>query len=227
MSMMRAANDLLETGFSFFVMNSKSQLKKFAYDAYCRGEYLLATKLYELFREENPEFDAVAASFLAICYQECGQAFNSNRVLDEIFQNIQNEDDKFFYHLYRGRCKKMEGQFDEATISFRELIDSRPHSTLGYIYLADALIVIGKYQEAKACLLDSIERGADGERGDVYVNLGIVAISEQNLEEAKDCFLQALNVDPDCKASKFFLGQINEFLVIQKEVSVMTRTATD
>lgn len=110
-----------------------------------------------------------------------------------------------------GKLHKTQGQFEQAVHWFQKTIENCPNHTIGYIYLAGIWARRGDLNQAK----ELYRRATKCEEGDIdeaFLNLGGILLSEEKYEEAKDCFLRALQIDPQYKNAKLRLADVDAVL---------------
>ena len=94
-----------------------------------------------------------------------------------------------------GECARAARDFRGAEEWHKKAIEAEPDHTAGHIYLGALYAGMGKLEDAEKAHRDATKcsvRNVD----EAYLNLGFVLRAQGRLDEAKDCFVRALELDP-------------------------------
>jgi tetratricopeptide (TPR) repeat protein len=93
--------------------------------------------------------------------------------------------------------------------------ETNPASTGPWVMLGGFLANRQRFREA----CEILERGlnAEGDRDEVYYNLGLNKRTLGDLEGARECFQAALRITPDYSAVQSSLSDINEAIQLRDE----------
>ncbi len=114
-------------------------------------------------------------------------------------------------------CAKMgflfefQGDYEQAAAWHRQVIALTPGDATGYIFLGCAFARQGKLREAEAAHRSGTECD-HGRIEEAYHNLGLVLRAQGKLEEARECFQNALADDPECKEARDGIEDVIEAL---------------
>ena len=99
------------------------------------------------------------------------------------------------------------GDFDQAATWYRKAIEADPDHAGGRIYLGSILAKQGRLHEAEEVHRAAIrcEKGCIDE---AYLNLGFVLRALDRFQEAADCFREAIRLDPEYRAAKRALRDV-------------------
>ncbi|MBU0678106.1 MAG: tetratricopeptide repeat protein [Verrucomicrobia bacterium] len=108
------------------------------------------------------------------------------------------------FHIVQGETAAREGRFDDAVEQYQMVLTIYPqligaHRNLGLIHLRQKNYVAALKAFAEA------EKEGDTEVG-VVNNLGVAALHLDEVNQAEDAFLRALDIQPDYSAARFNLG---------------------
>ena len=118
----------------------------------------------------------------------------------------------------RGQSLTRRGQFEGAEHCFRRADHLNPNQTYILIPLAHATWMRGDLELAEARFREasSIE-GDEQDRDEALFNLGGVLVAQGRLEEAAQCYREALEISPDCEIAQFRLEDVERALELQRE----------
>ncbi|MHC4505360.1 MAG: tetratricopeptide repeat protein [Planctomycetota bacterium] len=115
-----------------------------------------------------------------------------------------------------GRLALAAGDFSGAEEWHRKAIEADPNHASGHIYLG-ALY-------ADMCRLDDAEKAyrkatecSDGCVDEAYFNLGLVLRAQDRLGEARDCFVRAVELDPEYEIAREALEDVEKALAYLSE----------
>ena len=111
-------------------------------------------------------------------------------------------------HLYRYR-----GDYPQAETWYQKAIDYDPTDATAYIYLGAALARQGKLREAESAHRAGT-RCEDGCIDEAYHNLGLVLRGQGRLREARECFVKAVEMDPEYADALEALDDVNIALMV-------------
>lgn len=124
---------------------------------------------------------------------------------------LMDEDPCWLPLVALGKLHKAQGRFEQAAHWFQKTVEAYPNHTIGYIYLAGIFARRGDLNQAA----ELYRRATDCEEGDIaeaFLNLGGVLLSQEKYQEAKECFVRALEIDPEYELAKLRLADVEAVL---------------
>jgi tetratricopeptide (TPR) repeat protein len=114
-----------------------------------------------------------------------------------------------------GKVCAHQGRFEEAEKWFRIATETNPDDTGPWVMLGAFLANRQRFREA----CEVLERGlhAEGDRDEVYYNLGLNKRTLGDLQGAQECFEAALRICPDYSLAQSSLSDITEALRLRDE----------
>jgi tetratricopeptide (TPR) repeat protein len=109
-------------------------------------------------------------------------------------------------HLFVAR-----GDFDQAAAWFRRAIEADPGDASYRIYLGAILARQGRLEEAEGVHRTAIACPA-GCIDEAYLNLGLVLRAQGRFRESADCLREALRIDPQYRAARIALRDVERCL---------------
>ena len=106
-------------------------------------------------------------------------------------------------HLFMNRC-----DVDSAARWYQKAIESAPHDATGYIFLGEAHAKQGNLVDAE----NVFRKGSqcpDGCIDEAYYNLGTTLRCQGRLHEAQDCYLRALELDPEYRNAQVAMDDVS------------------
>jgi len=112
-----------------------------------------------------------------------------------------------------GHLHERRGDFEQAMVWYRRMIEAIPADARGYVYLGGLLAKMGRLEEAEAIHRAATER-CDESRllHEAFVNLGLVLRAQGRLEEATHSFKEALRLNPGYRSAKKDLRDVERCL---------------
>ncbi len=110
-----------------------------------------------------------------------------------------------------GRLYRAQGNLKKAADWFRKAIEAKPEATPSRNYLGSALVRQGLHKEAEECHRRTTEC-PEGDIDEAYFNLGLVLRVQGRYEEARQCCLKALELDPNYKDVKHTLKDLEQVI---------------
>jgi tetratricopeptide (TPR) repeat protein len=110
-----------------------------------------------------------------------------------------------------GELFKFSGDYERAEHWYRRAIDAAPDDTQGYIYLGGMLARLGRLIEAEEVHRQGIQCSR-GYIDEAYLNLGLVLRARERFSEAAECFREAIRLDPEYRAAKQALRDVEHCL---------------
>ena len=120
-----------------------------------------------------------------------------------------SESKRYIVLAKMGHIFRFRGDYETAAEWYRKTIDSNPNDTTGYIFLGAALARQGKLDEAEA-VHRTATQCKEGCIDEAYHNLGLVLRGQGRLEESRECFTKALEIDPDYEVAQEALDDLIE-----------------
>jgi tetratricopeptide (TPR) repeat protein len=150
---------------------------------------------------------------LADNLRSIGRISEARRVLREIKEFPENK--AWLVNLHRGQTEHDAGNFQAAAYCLETAVEQNPKSTIPYVYLASAYSAVQQYEKA----IDVLKAGlsAEGNRDEVYLNLGYKYRALGRYQEAQEAFQNALKETPDYEEAAAALRDINSVLEILRE----------
>ena len=99
------------------------------------------------------------------------------------------------------------GDYDQAAEWYRKAIDADPADATYRIYLGAVLAKQGRLHEAEEAHRAAIGC-AEGCIDEAYLNLGLVLRAQERFQDAADCFREALRRDPEYRAARRALRDV-------------------
>jgi len=124
-------------------------------------------------------------------------------------------DTSWLVHLYKGQLYVDLGHFDLGISSFQNAVLGNPTNTGPYIFLASAYARDRKPEKAIEVLLRALE--VEGNRDEVFVNLGLNYRTLGNYVLAKDAFTEALKISPDDERTQHRLNDVIGALKVNQQ----------
>ena len=109
------------------------------------------------------------------------------------------------------------GDYPQAEVWYRQVIEAKATRASGYIYLGSALVSQGRLDEAETAFRDAT-RCTGGCIDEAYANLGWVLRAQGRFAEAADCLTHALNLDPKDRAVRKALRDVTLALKTQNRI---------
>ncbi len=110
-----------------------------------------------------------------------------------------------------GRLYRAQGNLKKAANWFRKAIEAKPETTPSRIILGGTLITRGFLIEAEECYRCATEC-PEGDIDEAFLNLGLVLRVQGRYEEARQCCLKALELDPNYKDAKYALKDLEKVI---------------
>ena len=118
----------------------------------------------------------------------------------------------------KGQSLVRRGHFEEAEYCHQRAKRLNPSRTHIWIHLASATWMRGDLELAEARFRDALEvEDEEHLRDEALFNLGGVLVALGNLEEAAQCYREALEISPDYEIARFRLEDVERALELQRE----------
>lgn len=124
-------------------------------------------------------------------------------------------DKAWLINVQRGQLEQDSGNFQAAAYCLETAVEQNPESTIPYIYLASAYSAMEQHDKAIDTLKAALR--AEGDRDEVYLNLGYRLRAVRRYEEAREAFQQALNITPNYADAEEALRDVDSALEIFNE----------
>jgi tetratricopeptide (TPR) repeat protein len=119
-------------------------------------------------------------------------------------------------HIQLGLALTDQGKLEEAAAAHREVLRLRPDSIAALSHLGILLEELSQPEQGRALLERAIQLGpADYQ---VHVHYGMSLANQGRVAEAREHFLQALAIQPNCSAAHFFLARDGQQPFTKEEV---------
>ena len=151
--------------------------------------------------EHGPAWLVVGRALVGLArYEEAEQAFA--KAID-----LCPPDKRQYPFFQMGHLFRAAGDFDLAADWYRRAIAADPDDATGLIFLGGMLAKQGRFAEA-----EEIHRAAtacgEGCIDEAFLNLGFVLRARGRFAEAADCFREAIRLDPDYRAARRALRDV-------------------
>ncbi|MEM4307900.1 MAG: tetratricopeptide repeat protein [Thermoplasmata archaeon] len=132
--------------------------------------------------------------------------------------------------IYRGNLRFENGDFDGAISCYNEALKLSPENVAAMYNKANALLQIGRNEEALKILEKLVKQNPDIE--EIWNNLGNIYARRGKIEEAVEAYTRAIDLNPDYTVARYNLGMvlaqkgeyagaINQFIyVLEREAMV-------
>jgi tetratricopeptide (TPR) repeat protein len=142
-----------------------------------------------------------------------GKIAEARRVLREIKEFPG--DKAWLVNLYRGKVEEDSGDLQAAIYRYETAVEQNPNSTVPYVYLALAYSAIQQYEKAIEVLKGGL--AAEGDRDEIYLNLGYQYRATGRYQEAREAFHNALKITSDYKEANVALRNVDSALDVLRE----------
>ena len=122
------------------------------------------------------------------------------------------EERRHFPLCMMGQLYRFRGDYEKAAEWHTNAIEAAPTDTQGYIYLGGVLALQGRLREAEEVHRKATETCYEGCVDEAFFNLGLVLRAQERFEEAAACFREAIHLDPDYRAAKKALRDVERCL---------------
>ena len=151
---------------------------------------------------------------------ELSRFSEAENAFDQALQNCEDERQwQSIIYSSRGDLNKRRGNYAEAEKWYLKSIEATPEHIWNHIFLGVVLFRRGDLKASEERQRTAIEIGGE-ETDEAYLNLGGVLMAQERYEEARECYLRAIELCPDYKQAKLRLRDVNKILKIRP-------TATD
>ena len=114
---------------------------------------------------------------------------------------------------YLGHMAREAGDYGQAASWYRKAIAAAPDDAGGHIFLGAVLAKQGRLSQVEAAHREAT-RCTYGCVDEAFHNLGLVLRAQERFEEAAECFREAIQLDPDYRAARRALRDVE--LVVTK-----------
>jgi tetratricopeptide (TPR) repeat protein len=142
-----------------------------------------------------------------------GRIAEARRVMREIKEFPENK--AYIVNIQRGKIEEDSGDLPAAIYRYETAVEQNPGSTVPYVYLACAYSAMQQYEKAIEVLKAGL--AAEGDRDEVFLNLGYKYGTIGRYQEAREAFQNALKEFPDYEEAAVALWDINSALEILQE----------
>jgi tetratricopeptide (TPR) repeat protein len=184
---------------------SSEQLRKELCDAFDADQPAATIVLARKVLEEIPDH-APTLTRLGHALSELANYAEAETVLNQALENC-GESKRYIVLAKLGHLSKFRGNYEAAVEWYRKSIASNPDDAAGYIYLGAVLARQGKLDDAETAHCSATECSS-GCIDEAYHNLGLVLRGQGRLEESRECFRKALEIDPDYGAAQKALDDV-------------------
>lgn len=116
-----------------------------------------------------------------------------------------------------GNLYKESGEYDQAAEWYRRAIAAAPNDAGFYLLLGGNFARQSRFAEAEEVYRAAIAC-TDGCIDEAYLNLGFVLRALERFAEAADCFREALRLDPDYRAARCALFDVERCLRFERRI---------
>jgi|GEM_PF-1789819 len=142
-----------------------------------------------------------------------GRIAEARRVMSEIKEFPKNK--AYIVNIQRGKIEEDSGDLQAAIYRYETAVEQNPGSTVPYVYLACAYSAMRQYEKAIEVLKAGL--AAEGDRDEVFLNLGYKYGTIGRYQEAQEAFQNALREFPDYEEAAVALRDINSALEILQD----------
>jgi tetratricopeptide (TPR) repeat protein len=142
-----------------------------------------------------------------------GRIAEAKRVMREIKEFPENK--AWLVNVQRGKIEHDAGNFQGAAYCLETAVEQNPNSTVPYVYLASADSAMEQYEKAIEVLMAGL--AAEGDRDEVYLNLGYKYRAIGRYQEAQEALQNALKETPDYEEAAIALRDVISALEILQE----------
>lgn len=142
-----------------------------------------------------------------------GRIAEARRVMLEIKEFPENK--AYIVNVQRGKIEEDSGDLQAAIYRYETAVEQNPGSTVPYTYLACAYSRLQQHEKAIEVLKAGL--GAQGDRDEIYLNLGYKYTALGRYQDAQAAFQNALKEFPDYEEAAIALRDINSVLDILHE----------
>ena len=164
------------------------------------AQYEKAKRLYHKILTNNPRHPEATHRMGVVA-----DAMKNHAEAEELFQRaIKLNPQNIEAYSDLGYCYFLQGKLSEAQGALSQAIAMNPKNPLYHNNLGLVLGHMGRFEEAFA------EFKSAGAEADAYYNMAFVFATTDHLEEAKECFREALALKPSFKAAKEALASFEK-----------------
>ena len=118
------------------------------------------------------------------------------------------------------RLYQTKGDYENAVVWARRLIDARPDWSVGYIYLGSSLARLGRFEEAVAAYLPATQLPADNNNDpdEAYLNIAYIRRAQRRFDETLAALAHAIKIDPDYDLHKTVRDDVLAAVKLQIEI---------
>ena len=113
-----------------------------------------------------------------------------------------------------GHLHQEAGDYDQAAEWYQKAINADPIDASYFIYLGALRAKQGRFSEAEEAFL-AATHCIDGCINEAYLNLGFILRARERFEEAAECFREAIRLDPEYRAAKVALRDVERCLKLR------------
>jgi tetratricopeptide (TPR) repeat protein len=174
-------------------------------EAYVADELATVVALGEILLRSNPD-DGPTLMRVGDSLSAMGQYERAGQYLERA---LQLAPDAYRHQvLWRlGKLCEHRGDFLTAARYYEEAHQCQPGDGTSLIFLGAALASLGRLDEAETAHRQAT-LCSDGCIDEAYYNLGLIYRSKGRLEDARDCFELAIEIDPDYQKAKNALADV-------------------
>jgi tetratricopeptide (TPR) repeat protein len=116
-----------------------------------------------------------------------------------------------------GRMCDYRGQLSEAEQWFRKAVEIEPDEVCAYIFLGSCQARQGKVKDAEATLRAATTWTGHSLLHEAYHNLGLVLRGQGRLNDAAECFQNAIGARPGCSEAVEALSDVNAAIALSND----------
>lgn len=149
--------------------------------------------------------------------QLCRWSESDSAFEQAILTAVHSEQRRFIW-IARSQSFKRRGMLLEAEECYQRLIELEPDDSYVRILLAHTTWMRGDLELAEARFRDALEAESEEiDRDEALFNLGGVLVALGNLEEAAQCYREALELSPDYEIARLRLEDVERAIELQGE----------
>lgn len=180
-------------------LSAAEEAREFAYARY------LCERLLDLDPGHWPTLIRYASTLVEFClYKEADEALDQAEAIIPIPK-------RRLIHAERGHLFDRMGDFDNAMQEYLKAHELDPNDTGYLIYAAGVAFRSGAIPQAEVLARRALTC-SEGCLDEAYFNLGGFLLAQRRYREARECYVQALQIDPDYSSAKKRLADVDRVL---------------
>ena len=177
------------------------------------GHVALTRYLCEQVLVDDPVHGPVLIRYAA-CLSELSLYEDATAALDRAEQVVPYEWRRLVL-AQRGHLQKLMGNYADAEMLFISAHEHAPNDATYLIHAGSAAFARGDISRAESLARKALEC-SEGCLDEAYFNLGGYLLAQKKHDEARGCYLHALEIDPDYRIAKSRLEDLDRLLKYQE-----------